>query len=104
MNRRRYDGYRALQDAMARQALDENPAAIIGELAEDLRLAGWAIEAGEAVARVPRGLLMLVERGDLSQAAADRLWDLLRRCGPGGSWPAWEQQPAASRQGAVQRR
>ena len=92
MNRRRYDGYRAVQDAIASQELAAHPAAVVGELAEGLLLARDAPEAGEAAARVPEGLAWLVNRGDLSRFVAHRFWAMLRACGPRLSWPAsWDR-------------
>jgi hypothetical protein len=98
MNRRRYDGYRAVRGAIRRQVLNEHAAEVLGGLAEGLLLAHDEAEAQQAVDRVPQGLMLLVDRGELSRFAAHRFWALLRRCGPRISWPAsWERQAAASR-------
>jgi hypothetical protein len=94
MNRRRYEGYLGLQNAVARQGLAEHPAAILGDLAEGLLLARDESEARQAAARVPDGLGSLVSSGDLSRFAAHRFWALFPRCGPQVSWPASWDQPS----------
>jgi hypothetical protein len=102
MNRSRYEGYRAVQGAVARQALSEHPAAVLGDLAEGLLLARDDAEAGEVVERVPAGLVWLVDRGDIPRLAAHRFWALLRRCGPRVAWPvSWESPPPVPRSSAL---
>jgi hypothetical protein len=98
MNRRRYDGYRAVRGAITRRVIDEHAADVLGGLAEGLLLARDDAEAQQAVDRVPEGLMLLVDRGELSRFAAHRFWALLRQCGPRMAWPtSWDRQAAASR-------
>ena len=105
MNRRRYDGYRALEDAIVRQALAEYPAGVLRDLAEGLLLARDENEACRAAAPVPDSLASLVDRGELSRFAAHRFWALLKGCGPRVNWPAaWDDPMAASRPWAVRGR
>jgi hypothetical protein len=105
MNRRRYDGYRAVEDAIVRQALAEYPAGVLRDLAAGLLLARDENEARRAAAPVPDSLASLVDRGELSRFAAHRFWVLLKACGPRVSWPAaWDHPMAASRPWAVQDR
>jgi hypothetical protein len=105
MNRSRYEGYVALQDAIARQALADYPAAVLADLAEGLLLARDEEEACRAAAPVPDSLVSLVARGELSRFAAHRFWALLRKCGPRVSWPtSWDDPMAASRPSAVRGR
>jgi hypothetical protein len=105
MDRRRYDGYRAVQDAIVRQALAEYPAGVLRDLAEGLLLARDENEAWRAAAPVPDSLMSLVDRGELTRFEAHRFWALLKSCGPRVSWPAsWDDPMTASRPWAVQGR
>jgi hypothetical protein len=105
MNRRRYEGYIALQSAIARQGLVGYPASLLAELAEGLLLASDEQEACKAAAPVPDGLVSLVARGELSRFAAHRFWTLIRMCGPRVAWPtSWDHPLAASRPAAVRGR
>jgi hypothetical protein len=105
MNRRRYEGYVALRDAVARQALSDCSATILAELAEGLLLARDEKEARKAAAPVPDSLASFVARGELSRFAAHRFWALLQKCGPRLSWPtSWDHPMAESRPPAVRGR
>jgi hypothetical protein len=79
MNRRRYEGYIALQDAIARQALADYPPP---SWPTSPRASGWRVMRGRPIGQavpVPDSLVSLVARGDLSRFAAQRFWGLLRK-------------------------
>jgi hypothetical protein len=102
LTRRRYEGYVAVREAIARQGLADYPAAVLAELAEGLLLARDEKEARKAVAPVPDSLASFVARGELSRFAAQRFWALLRKCGPRLSGPtSWDHPMAESRPSAV---
>jgi hypothetical protein len=93
VNRHRYEGYVGVRQAIEAQVADEYPAAVLEDLAEGLLLARSPDEAVEARDRVPEALALLVDRGELTQFAADRFWVHLRACGPRMIWPpSWQRQ------------
>jgi hypothetical protein len=105
LTRRRYEGYVALRDAIARQALADHPAAVLTDLAESLLLARDEKEARKAAAPVADSLTSLVARGELSRFAAHHFWALLRKCGPRLTWPtSWDHPMAESRPSTVRGR
>jgi hypothetical protein len=96
MNRRRYEAYVAVREAVARQALTVEPADVLTELAEGLLLARDESEACRAAAPVADSLASLVARGALPRFAAHRFWALLRGCGPRIAWPtSWDHATEA---------
>jgi hypothetical protein len=83
----RYEGYVAVREAIAGESLDGHVAELVSDLAEDLLLARGRDEAEIARDRVPTALVELVDCGELSRFAANRLWARIRACGPGMHWP-----------------
>jgi hypothetical protein len=91
VNRRRYEGYVAVRDAIAAEPIDDREADLLADLAEGLLLARGPAEATAARDRVPAVLALLVERGHLSRVGAHRLWAQIRTCGPALQWPpSWQ--------------
>lgn len=100
MNRERYEAYVALRDAVAGE--HERAAHVLGDLAEAMLLSRQAIEAQEARDRVGDELTELVGQGDLTRAAADRTWALMRDCGPPMYWPrSWDRHGVGPRRWAM---
>jgi hypothetical protein len=105
MDRGRYEGYVAARHAVRVEAPDEPAAQLIEDLAEGLLLARDRLEADAARERVPEALSSLVDRGELPRRAANRLWHLLKACGPPMDWPpSWYGSSASSRGRAVRGR
>jgi hypothetical protein len=102
VNRHRYEGYIEVRNAIEAQVADEYPSAVLEDLAEGLLLARSKGESIEARDRVPDALGLLVDRGDLTQLAADRFWVHLKACGPRMSWPpSWRRPAGPARQWAM---
>jgi hypothetical protein len=95
VNRLRYEGYVAVQDAIAVEMLDLHAGRVIRDLAESLLLARDPTEAEAARDRVPAVLLGLVDDGFLSRPAAHRFFARVRACGPEMHWPpSWQRHGA----------
>ena len=91
VNRRRYDGYVAVREAIQDEPVEGVAATLLTDLAEGQLLSRGLDEAGEVRDRVPPALAGLVDRGHLSSFAAHRLWARLRACGPALYWPpTWQ--------------
>jgi hypothetical protein len=97
VNRRRYEGYVAVRDAIGAEPLDGHAATLVADLAEGLLLARGPAEAEDARDRVPPALVRLVDRGEMSRTSAHRLWARIRTCGPDMPWPPSWRDEAGSR-------
>jgi len=97
MDRGRYERYVATRQTILVHTRDEFAVQMLDDLAEGLLLARDPHEAGAARDRVPEALELLVERGELTRRAANRLWARFRGCGPAIDWPpSWDRSGASS--------